>query len=85
MFKSEVRKDGSVLVTIEVEAGPDQAKALLDVYLSSVKFDPKEEAAKQMAQQGKSKLDTVKLLKEMFDIGLKESKDIADKYYPPFQ
>lgn len=87
MFKSEVIGN-KVVVSIELETDKEGAKRLLDFYLDSSVIKPLivdiNDAIQQYIassiEKGRNKLETVKELKQVFGLSLKEAKDFCDPF-----
>lgn len=87
MFKSEVIGN-KVVVSIELETDQEGAKRLLDLYFDSSAIKPlivdtNDAIQRYIAssiEKGRNKLETVKELKQVFNLGLKQAKDLCDPF-----
>lgn len=90
MFKSEVIGN-KVVVSIELETDQEGAKRLLDLYFDSSAIKPlivdtNDAIQRYIAssiEKGRNKLETVKELKQVFNLGLKEAKELCDPFSFP--
>lgn len=90
MFKSEVIGN-KVVVSIELETDQEGAKRLLDLYFDSSAIKPlivdtNDAIQRYIAssiEKGRNKLETVMELKQVFNLGLKEAKELCDPFSFP--
>lgn len=90
MFKSEVIGN-KVVVSIELETDQEGAKRLLDLYFDSSAIKPlivdtNDAIQRYIAssiEKGRNKLKTVMELKQVFNLGLKEAKELCDPFSFP--